>query len=567
MDNMKLSIITIAYNNLIGLTKTAVSVLSQTITDFEWIIVDGASTDGTQDYLSQIERQWRGKKEYLQILSEADSGIYNAMNKGIRMAHGEYCLFLNSGDYLFADSTIAEILLQKLSADIVSGNVIHEASMYHAQGNHTSPNILSAYSLINESLPHQGTLIRRSLFKTIHPYDESFRIVSDWLFSIEAILVRHCSYQHIQMFVSVCESAGISNDPNNMIMLEEERKRGLNKVLPYFYDDYMQLLHLRQENLSDFGLFKNKFFASYIGHSIYGLRKYLIQRGFFDIKNRWTQKCFFRRLVCEDNKRKKDIRKCISTMPDGFLETAKNKAEVVVSLTSYGKRVLDALPYALYSMLVQEQLPSRIIVYLDKKTCVEDKLLKEIALKGVEFRFCKDVRSFTKLVPALLDFPDTPIITIDDDIYYDNRLVADLYAAYQKSDKHTVIGVSGLIAQKRNGNYLPYSQWQNSVWGNEYSDYSLYGVSGIIYPPHIFDDEITKSDIFLSLCPTADDIWFWAMEKRQSIATKMLPPREKISVNRIEEYDLTQKGTLLHHNVTHGANDGQMERVIKKYNL
>lgn len=108
-DMLGLTIITIAYNNLGGLRKTAKSVLSQKIRDFEWIIVDGASNDGTQDYLLEIRKQWQGKPEYLQIISEPDKGIYNAMNKGICLAHGEYCLFLNSEDYLYAADVLNKI--------------------------------------------------------------------------------------------------------------------------------------------------------------------------------------------------------------------------------------------------------------------------------------------------------------------------------------------------------------------------------------------------------------------------------------------------------------------------
>lgn len=116
---MKLSIITINYNNSIGLRKTIESVVSQTDNTFEYIIVDGGSSDGSVDIIKQYA------DKISQWVSERDGGIYNAMNKGVRMAHGEYIMFLNSGDILYDNNVIGHVL-PKLKADICVGNLVSD---------------------------------------------------------------------------------------------------------------------------------------------------------------------------------------------------------------------------------------------------------------------------------------------------------------------------------------------------------------------------------------------------------------------------------------------------------
>ena len=125
---MKLSIITINYNNAVGLKKTLDSVAAQTYTDFEYIIVDGASTDGSVDIIREYENALASRPSplasHLKWISEPDTGIYNAMNKGIRLAHGEYTLMLNSGDYLVDEQVIEKVLLLLDGTDIIQGNTV-----------------------------------------------------------------------------------------------------------------------------------------------------------------------------------------------------------------------------------------------------------------------------------------------------------------------------------------------------------------------------------------------------------------------------------------------------------
>ena len=115
---MTLSIITINYNNAAGLEKTIKSVISQTCKRYEFIIIDGGSKDGSKDIIEKYQDQityW---------VSEPDNGIYNAMNKGVKVAKGEYCIFMNSGDIFVDNDVIRDVFNIGFSADIITGGII-----------------------------------------------------------------------------------------------------------------------------------------------------------------------------------------------------------------------------------------------------------------------------------------------------------------------------------------------------------------------------------------------------------------------------------------------------------
>lgn len=170
---MKLSIITITRNNLAGLRRTALSIASQTWRDFEWIVIDGASTDGTLAYLSTL----RPAPDF--CLSEPDGGVYDAMNKGLSHAQGEYLLFMNSGDSLCEADTLGQVFAQfPADADIVYGDALFVYPRKKRLVTH--PDHLSLFYFRHGSLCHQATFIRTLLLRESGGYSTDYRIVSDW---------------------------------------------------------------------------------------------------------------------------------------------------------------------------------------------------------------------------------------------------------------------------------------------------------------------------------------------------------------------------------------------------
>jgi len=234
----KLSIITVNLNNTEGLRKTIESVVYQTFTDFEYIIIDGGSTDESVE----IIKQYADKITYW--VSESDKGIYNAMNKGILQAKGEYCLFLNSGDYLVDENVLENMFSLDFKEDIVYGNRINiyeNATRKEVK----FPDKLKFSFFFKGALPHQATFFKKYLFDEIGGYAENYKYASDWLFYMLAFIKYKSSYRYIGKNIVYFDCTGISSDVNNRNEMFAEREYILKKEFPLLYDDYEELIKMR----------------------------------------------------------------------------------------------------------------------------------------------------------------------------------------------------------------------------------------------------------------------------------------------------------------------------------
>jgi glycosyltransferase involved in cell wall biosynthesis len=212
---MRLSIITINKNNAAGLEKTIQSVVAQTFDDFEYIVIDGNSNDGSVE----IIKKYADNLDY--CISENDSGIYNAMNKGIRKAQGDFCLFLNSGDYLIKQETLAEMFAEIAfsdEADIYYSNCRIDGGRYDK-----FPLSMDVFFFIQENISHQNSIIRRSLFLMHGFYNEAYTIVSDWEFYLKEIYLYKSSFIYIKTDIAVYDLHGISFTMANQRENEKEK--------------------------------------------------------------------------------------------------------------------------------------------------------------------------------------------------------------------------------------------------------------------------------------------------------------------------------------------------------
>ena len=231
---MKLSIITVNYNNKQGLEKTINSVVNQSFTDFEYVIIDGKSTNGDQEIIKKYE----SKIDYW--VSETDLGIYNAMNKGIKAATGEYVLFMNSGDCFFDKDVLKKTIpFLESAVGFYYGNLIF--SIKEQQKISTPPSTLSFSYFIDFSLPHQATFIKKDLFYEHFFYNEQLKIMSDWEFTIYCICKQNVSYQHLNFPIAFFDSTGVSSNPNNVTVFAKEKEVVLQKHFPLFVDDSKDL--------------------------------------------------------------------------------------------------------------------------------------------------------------------------------------------------------------------------------------------------------------------------------------------------------------------------------------
>lgn len=236
---MQISVITINLNNSEGLIKTIKSVLSQTYVDFEFIIIDGGSTDGSREIILEAEKHSSDNPQKIREfkwISEPDSGIYHAMNKGIMSAKGVYCYFLNSGDYLASPSIFENVMNLQPTEDIVFGNLLVCINNKVIEKSWGKENI-TFFDIYLSVLKHQATFIKRSLFEKFGMYNESLKIVADWEFFLKTVGLNHASYKYINEDIVYFDNNGISNNSHSTRI--RERNLVIGEYIPQLMiEDY-----------------------------------------------------------------------------------------------------------------------------------------------------------------------------------------------------------------------------------------------------------------------------------------------------------------------------------------
>lgn len=221
----KISIITINYNNFNGLKKTIESVISQSFQDYEWIVIDGGSTDGSKELI--INHQ----NEINYWVSEPDKGIYNAMNKGIEKATGEFCQFLNSGDYYIDSDVLLNVFSNKELKDVNYGDQWCVDDKGQIIEKRSYPEIMSLSFLFRNPLGHQASFIKTEIVKN-HLYKELYKISADRAFFLE-LYCAGCKFYHIPLPIVYFDTEGIGSNIKTM----EERRKQFHKIKREFFSD------------------------------------------------------------------------------------------------------------------------------------------------------------------------------------------------------------------------------------------------------------------------------------------------------------------------------------------
>lgn len=239
--------------------------------------------------------------------------------------------------------------------------------------------------------------------------------------------------------------------------------------------------------------------------------------------------------------------------------------QIIVSLTSYGRRVKSVVYYTLVSLLKQTERPSKIILWLDESwndDNVPDKL-KSLTKYGVEIRFCEDIRSYKKLIPTLREFPSKIIVTVDDDVIYNKHLVKSLMDGYRSNER--IQCTVGSIPKIIEGNFAPYSTWTDIKHYYVGDTMVPIGVGGVLYPPASLDKEVLNINAFTTLAPNADDLWFWFMATKNGTFHSCVDyHHENYSFDALYQY--FHKGSALtHRNAGEGMNDIQLKNILNHY--
>ncbi len=262
---------------------------------------------------------------------------------------------------------------------------------------------------------------------------------------------------------------------------------------------------------------------------------------------------------------------------DNELETFKScgitgdDKDLIVSLTSFPQRMYE-LHYTLYSLLTQNIKPGKIILWLAEEEFPH--LEKDIPKKvlnlrnnGLEIKWCNNIYSYKKLIPALKNYPDNIIVTADDDIFYENDWLEKLILSHEKDKKSIICHRAHKIKFTKEGVIASYKNWAKKIRTSapSYFNFST-GAGGVLYPPHCLYKDILNEKLFMEFAPKADDVWFWAMALLNGTKTSVAQncTKQLTYINPERERGLTNELTLFQTNKK-GGNDLQLEKVINHY--
>lgn len=236
----KISVVTVCRNEAKGIERTLTSVLNQTYKNYEYIVIDGNSNDGTKEIIQSHSAKLN------HFISENDGGIYNAMNKALSRAQGEYVIFINGGDALASNDVFENVFIQALpSADIIYGDLWIESTNRTVLGK--SPEKITLGFLFYSTLWHPVAFVKLELFKKYGFYDESFKLAADYDFFLNVLGKNKIQHQKVNLPIARFNTHGVGSNPANQHTLNSERRRAQKK---YFSEDtislgesYSELLH------------------------------------------------------------------------------------------------------------------------------------------------------------------------------------------------------------------------------------------------------------------------------------------------------------------------------------
>lgn len=262
--------------------------------------------------------------------------------------------------------------------------------------------------------------------------------------------------------------------------------------------------------------------------------------------------------------------KTLNSHESGISVEKSCESELVVSLTTFGRRIYDVY-LAIESIMQGTVKPNRIVLWLSEEEFKGKPLPKTLEMqikRGLQVAYCKDINSYTKLIPTLKAFPEACVITIDDDAMYEYDVVERLLNSHLNHPDAVCACRMHEVKMDENGRLKGYLDWDWDIMKCDESSPFMFptGVGGVLYPPHCFPDEVFNEEVFMSTCPYADDVWFYAMELLQGTPRVKTYTGKKYYFVDIPSYaidSLSDQNT----NATNCRNDAQIKAVFEKYGL
>jgi len=587
----KISIIIPVYNVEKYLRQCLDSVVNQTYKNIEIVCVNDASPDNSLTILNEYAQK---DSRIIIVDKKENEGLPQARKSGFEKSRGEYIVNIDSDDWVEID------MIEKMINVAVEQNcdMVYCGHFEERESNTNTfvPQIIPENKIkrmkhlifdFGSAKTVWNKLIKRELYEKIkfpkESNSEDGHISSQLFYYIDIDKIGYCllPLYHYRYWEN-----SLSKNRKLARKRYEGNKANYEQIIEFCKEKFGDDLSVFEPELSNrINRFKYEFILhkglnidfkllKFEQYPKSNFTKYLLRffikktaKTFIPPKIRAILKHNYARIKAA-HKRRQTL-KLIPTLEP--LALPKEPA-YIVSLTSYGKRLKDTAPYAIISLFNQSVRPDRIILWVGRNDREKiPSVMAKLQEKGLDILFCEDVRSYTKLIPSLENFPNDYIITADDDIYYPQNWFEQLITEHKKNPKKIICHRAHGIKVDENHNLLPYNEWDYCAQVIQAERIFPTGVGGILYPPKCFHKDITNKELFMKLAPHADDVWFWAMAviNREYFGDES--PYVVIEGGYSRDLDFVapeleiSNDTLNSSNVRNGGNDKQLKAVIEQY--
>ncbi len=551
-----ISVIIPVYNVEKYLEKCLDSVCNQTLSNIEIICVEANSSDNSYAILERYQKRYP-KIKIIKSKEKLTAG--SARNLGIDAATGEYLGFVDGDDFI--DLDYYEKLYKKAiktKADVVKANLSYVGW--------DVPSNIKYYNLaqVRENkvkFNHIPTCIIKKDFlnKNSIRFSSDLTCAEDGVFEVAFSLI--CNKIEIEDSVSyyyVYRNESLNHTEIVTLDKIKEIEKSVLKIID-LYNDFCSDEKVYIEGIVD----RYKYLSFFVKNKKCDedVKAYIKQ----------AEKNFFSKLKYQEKIRKYEFNKRVEA---SWMAKLKDKQEAekkkyIISLTSYPKRMKN-IHYCLYSLLNQTKKPDMVILWL-----AEDEFLnpeKDIPAEvlrlcdfGLTIKFTKNIKSYKKLIPALEQYPNDNIITADDDIFYPKDWFERLYLQHQNDKEYILCHRAHKITFKNKNEVNLYKHWKKLTTDKRPSYLNLLtSGGGVLYPSNSLYHDVFKEDLFMSLAPNADDIWFWAMSVLNNKEIKVIDkPYSKIDQNELFKNANRASESLYQQNIV--FNDLQLKNIFNYY--
>ncbi len=270
-----------------------------------------------------------------------------------------------------------------------------------------------------------------------------------------------------------------------------------------------------------------------------------------------------------ENRRLQLIEHILHDQESGIAQERYTDHDIIVSLTTFGKRIHD-VAFTIESIMQQSMKANKIILWLDfsfEKQHLPESLIRQ-QKRGLEIRYCEDIRSYKKLIPSIIAYPNDAIITLDDDLLYEYDLLEHLITDYLRNPNKVYSCRGKMMLFNENHSLLPYKQWPLYTPTTECKGhYFLTSGGGTLFPPNCLDKEVLNKEVFMDICKFADDVWINAMLLKTGTAICKTYTRDVRGDDFLVNESVQDVGLRNINYINQNQNDIQIKAVFTKYDL